>query len=343
MELDIEDFPALEEYLRRNRHVSPGEMVAFQRLSGGISNKTVRVAWQDGPVWILKQALAKLRVSADWFSSPERIRVEANGLRWLNRLAPAGATPAFLWEDSDNHLMAMESVPAGHENWKSLLLAGQIKPELFAQFGILLGTIHRRSSEALIDVRVVFEATIYFESLRLQPYYVYTADAILAAAPFFRALVQETRQHKLSLVHGDFSPKNTLIYQGRLIILDYEVVHFGDPAFDAGFALAHFLSKAHHLRSNRVRLANSTAVFWQSYASEISSVPWADALEARVVRQALGCLLARVAGKSPLEYLTKTELLRQGKVVLSMMNAPPNSVRTLIDEFIGKIGDYADN
>jgi|ERR1700730_4420901 len=343
MQIDIEDFGVLEDYLRSNRHISPGERVSFQKLLGGVSNKTVRLMWPAGRAWVLKQALPKLRVSADWFSSPERIRVEAKALRWLNRLAPLGATPEFLWEDPANHLMAMEAVPEGHHNWKAVLLSGQIMPEHFEQFGVLLGTIHRRSSEAAAEVRRVFQVRTHFETLRLEPYYIYTAEKTPGAARYLQALVRETRRHRLSLVHGDFSPKNTLIYRGRLILLDHEVVHFGDPAFDLGFALTHFLSKAHYLHNKRILLANFAKLFWQVYAREISLLTWASALEPRVVRHTLGCLLARVAGKSPLEYLAGAEVLRQRDVVLSLMANPPNCVSGLIDEFIGEINTYAEN
>ena len=99
MELDIEDFDALRHYLAERGHLGPGEQVEFQKLFGGVSNRTVKVKWTYGNGWVLKQALAKLRVDADWFSSPDRIEVEAKALRWLNLMAPAGATPAFIFED----------------------------------------------------------------------------------------------------------------------------------------------------------------------------------------------------------------------------------------------------
>ncbi len=341
MEIDIEDFGVLEDYLRSNRRIHPRDRVAFEKLPGGISNKTVKVTWRDGRGWVLKQALPKLRVSADWFSNPERGRVEAKALSWLNCLALPGTTPAFLWEDPANHLLAMEAVPDGHENWKSLLLSGQILAEHFEQFGVLLGTIHRRSSESAAKVRAVFEVRTFFETLRLEPYYIYTAEGIPAAAGFLGALVRETGRCRLSLVHGDFSPKNTLIYQGRLILIDHEVVHFGDPAFDLGFALTHFLSKAHHLAQHRSRFADSAALFWQTYTSEVSGLDWTSTLEPRAVRHTLACLLARVAGKSRLEYLTGAEVLRQRDVVLSMMANPPKCIGGLIDEFIKKINAYA--
>ena len=113
--------------------------------------------------------------------------------------------------------MDMEAIPEEHENWKSVLLSGKIVSDHFEQFGLLLGTIHRQSSESRPEVSNTFADTTYFQSLRLEPYYLYTAQNITAAAGFLNALARETQQHKESLVHGDFSPKNTLIYRDKLI------------------------------------------------------------------------------------------------------------------------------
>jgi len=343
MEFDIEDFDALRDYLNARGHVKSGETVSFKNLQGGVSNRTVKVAWPDGHAWVLKQALAKLRVNVDWFSSPERIGVEAKALRCLNRLAPPGTTPSFIFEDMTQYLMGMEAIPEEHENWKSVLLSGQIVVNHFEQFGLLLGAIHRRSTEAGSEFRTAFADTTYFENLRLEPYYLYTAQKTAEASVFLNALAQETLRHKDSLVHGDFSPKNTLIYRGKLILLDYEVVHFGDPAFDLGFALTHFLSKAHHMPKERARLASAAELFWQVYCEEITGLNWAVALEPRVIRHTLGCLLARVAGKSPLEYLTPEEAARQRDVVLALIGEPPTSVPDLIAEFVHTIETYAQN
>ena len=343
MEFDIEKFDTLRDYLTERGYAKSGDTISLKTLAGGVSNRTVRVAFTSGRVWVLKQALAKLRVNVDWFSSPERIVVEAKALRWLNRSAPPGTTPAFIFEDMENHLLGMEAIPEEHENWKSVLLSGKIVSDHFEQFGLLIGTIHRQSSESRPEVAKAFADTTYFKSLRLEPYYLYTAQNITAAAGFLNALARETLQHKESLVHGDFSPKNTLIYRDKLILLDYEVVHFGDPAFDIGFALTHFLSKAHHLPQARARLASAAELFWQVYYDEIMRMKWAGGLEPRVVRHTLGCLLARVAGKSPLEYLTPWERARQHDVVLALMAEPPTNIPDLIAEFVRKIETYAQN
>src|SRR5277367_5470261 len=199
MEIDIEDFDSLRQYLIGRGHIEPDESISFKRLVGGVSNRTVRVGWSDGHAWVLKQALAKLRVDVDWFSDPERIGVEAKATRWLNVLAPKDTTPLFVFEDMANHLMAMEAIPEESESWKAVLLSGRIVSNHFEQFGQLLGTIHRRSSEAGSEICEVFADTTHFESLRLEPYYRYAAEKAPAAAVFLNALVQETIRHKNSL------------------------------------------------------------------------------------------------------------------------------------------------
>ncbi|MGN6700961.1 MAG: hypothetical protein ACTHMR_22610, partial [Thermomicrobiales bacterium] len=86
--LDIEQPAALLAYLHATGRLAPGELVAIQPLGGGVSNRTVLVERASGDNWVLKQALAKLRVAVDWFSSPLRIEREALALRWLPDLAP---------------------------------------------------------------------------------------------------------------------------------------------------------------------------------------------------------------------------------------------------------------
>jgi hypothetical protein len=90
-------------------------------------------------------------------------------------------------------------------------------------------------------------------------------------------------------------------------------------------------------------LANAATLFWQVYSNEVAPLDWAKALEPRVVRHALVCLLARVAGKSPLEYLTPQEVARQRDVILLLIANPPTKVSDFITHFIQQIETHAEN
>jgi tRNA A-37 threonylcarbamoyl transferase component Bud32 len=333
--VDIEDAGALLAYLRGRDLVRAGETAQVRVLAGGVSNRTVWVGRAGGEAWVLKQALAKLRVAVDWFSSPERIRREALGMRYLRELAPEGTIVRLLFEDPEQDLLAMEAVPEPHDNWKSLLLAGRIDAAHVTAFGTLLGTVHRRASERAGELATAFADRSFFESLRLEPYYLYAAERAAGAAPFLRALVDDTRRVRDTLVHGDFSPKNVLVHGARLVLLDHEVIHFGDGAFDVGFALAHLLSKAHHLPRHRAAFASASVAFWEAYAR--AAGPAAADRQARAARHGLGCLLARVDGRSPLEYLDDAERARQRAAVLALVDRPPATVAALAAQFLERV------
>ena len=334
--IDIEQPNQLIAYLERSGHIDPGEQIVVRVLAGGVSNRTVLVERANGGAWVLKQALAKLRVAVDWFSNPERIHREALGLRWLAQLAPPDTTVPLVFEDQRQHILAMSAVPQPHENWKTMLLRGELELDHIAQFARLIGTIHRAGA-GRADVMAAFDDRSFFESLRVEPYYVYTAEQTPVAAPFYDELIAATRARRLTLVHGDYSPKNILVYHDRLVLLDHEVIHFGDPAFDLGFALTHLLSKAHHLPLQRASFAGAARYFWRSYRETLGAAEWWADLDHWTVRHTLGCLLARVAGRSPLEYLDSGERARQQTAVVTLMRRPPETVDELVAQFVARV------
>ncbi|HET8549808.1 MAG TPA: phosphotransferase [Bryobacteraceae bacterium] len=293
--IDIEDPAQLKAYL--------GPVTA-RVLRGGVSNKTVLIERENGEAWVLKQALPQLRVAVEWFCSPDRINREAKGLEVAGRYVTA---PRLVFHDPANHLLAMEAVPPPHENWKTMLLRGELQEAYVIEFARMLRALHSAPFDP------AFEDTSYFEALRLEPYYLYTAEQCPEAAEFLHDLVASTRATHRALVHGDYSPKNVLIHNDQLVLLDFEVMHWGDPAFDVGFALAHLISKAHYLRDRR--FAEAASLFY----SQFSSYP-------RAIHHALGCLLARVAGRSTLEYLTPGHRARQRQVVVRLMRNPPAAI-----------------
>lgn len=331
--LDIEQPAALRSYLQATDRVDSAEHLRLTVLKGGVSNRTVLVEF-DGGTWVLKQPLARLRVEAEWLSGVERVHREALGLRWLARLTPAGSVPGFVFEDHVHHILAMEAVPRPHENWKTMLLSGRLESVHIEQFAHLLACIHLGGTANCEQIADEFDDRTFFENLRLQPYYGHTAAQVPEAAAFLKHLIETTRSRRITLVHGDYSPKNILVVGDRLVLLDHEVIHFGDPAFDLGFSLCHFLSKAHHLPEHRPAFAGAAVMYWQKYIAAVAQHPWSGDLENHAVRHTIGCLLARVAGKSPLEYLDDNERRRQMAAILPLIGELPANVVALTGTFL---------
>jgi len=334
--LDIEQPDMLLAYLRGTSRIGLDEPVQMRLLSGGVSNRTVLVRRPDGEAWVIKQALTRLRVAAEWTSDPRRVHREAAGLRCLARIAPDAVAP-FVFEDFTHHLFAMQAVPEPHANWKQRLLAGRVDLQHVEGFATLLARIHRFGCDEADALGAEFADCSFFESLRIEPYYEYSARRAPAAETFIRELVDACRRRRYTLVHGDYSPKNVLVCDRRIVLLDHEVIHFGDGAFDVGFAMAHLLSKAHHLPEHREAFAQAAHRFWQIYQDHAAGTLARQDVESFAVRHTLGCLLARAVGRSPLEYLAPGQREDQARTVTELMGDAPDSMPRLIDSFTQRL------
>ncbi len=335
MPLNIEAPDELLHYLRSTGRVGPADAPRMTALHGGVSNRTVLVEHEDGSAWVLKQALPRLRVEVEWFSDLARTQREAAGLRWLSRMMP-GAVPDYVFEDPAEHLLAMSAVPQPHVNWKEHLLAGGLEQGHVAEFARLLARIHRLGNDHIEEVATTFANRNSLESLRLEPYYLYTASVVAPAAPFLKALTAETRALRIGLTHGDYSPKNVLLHRDRLILLDHEVMHFGDPSLDVGFALSHLLSKAHFVAAQRGEFAAAALLFWREYRRD-NQTSADERLETRAARHTLACVLARAAGRSPLEYMNLDQRRHQVDAVLPLILDPPATPEELVPRFCERL------
>jgi fructosamine-3-kinase len=273
-------------------------------LGGGVSNIVV-LAEAPHVRAVLKQALEKLRVEQDWFCSRDRIFNEVTGLRALASLLPAAAVPAVLFEDREQCLFAMEAAPRDAPNLKDLLLAGRAPAGVGATLGSYLGQWVAATYQRP-EWRETFGSLEIFDNLRLDPYYRATALRHPDLAPHFESLIEECSARRVALVHGDYSPKNVLLWDGRPTLIDLEVAHFGDPSFDAAFFTNHLVLKSFYRPSSRAAFAAMAAEFWTALRAALpAGLDW---FEPATIRH-LGCLmLARVDGKSPAEYLRDPEL-----------------------------------
>lgn len=291
---------AMTTALRRVGLISPHEEPRGEPLAGGVSSEIWRIDLRSGPVCV-KRACPTLRVAAHWEVPVERNAFE---VAWLEVAAgiDAACVPRLRGHDAAAGLFVMDYLdPATYRLWKTELRDGRADADVAAAVGARLVRIHAATAHDQSIARR-FRTDALFHALRLAPYLEAAGEKHPDAAAALRALVHVTASTCEALVHGDVSPKNLLIGPDGPVFLDAECAWYGDPAFDLAFCLNHLLLKCLWTPAARPALLRCFEALCAAYAHGVTWCDW-PALEARAARLLPGLLLARVDGKSPVEYL----------------------------------------
>lgn len=285
------------QYVAERFGIAP-ESICATDLGGGVSNHVVLVE-APGSRFVLKQSLERLRVQEDWFCDRGRIFREVEALRVLSGILPAGSVPAVLFEDREQYAFAMQTAPADSITWKTELMNGDVVLSRAEAIARIHGALVTRSwaSDAY---RGVFGDQTAFDELRLDPYYRFTAKRHPDLASLFEEAIERCRTSAMSLVHGDWSPKNLLVSNAGVMAIDFEVIHFGDPSFDTAFLLNHLLLKSFYQPRHSAKYRAAASVYWNTITAQ---VPDCKSLERGTLLHLPLLLLARVDGKSPAEYI----------------------------------------
>jgi tRNA A-37 threonylcarbamoyl transferase component Bud32 len=322
---------SLDEFLWERGLATCGEHGEWVALAGGVSSDIWRVS-VGGKTICVKRALGKLKVSADWFASPERNAYEWAWLNFAARHLPLNV-PTPLAHDPAAGVLAMSFLPGEHYPvWKNKLLSGNVDVAFAREVGRVVGRLHAISAKDQ-SLLVQLGDTKSFEAIRLDPYLLATGARHPRVEQGMRALVDRTKSIRIAAVHGDVSPKNILMGPAGPVILDAEAAWYGDPAFDLAFCLNHLLLKCIARPASRPQYLQAFAALSLAYFEEIDWEPRAG-IEHRAATLLPALLLARVDGKSPVEYLideSERELVRS--IAIDLIQTPPVDLADLARRF----------
>lgn len=288
------------EYLRERGWVR-SDPVRVELLGGGVSNAVLRVETPE-KLFVLKQSRPQLRTRDAWFSDLERVYREQEVMQVLYPLLPPPTVPEVLFVDRGNYVFAMSHAPRDARNWREQLLDGQVEEAMGEHAGRILGRIHETTARSPAQMEAFCDRVV-FEQLRVDPYYCRIQERRPEVAAAVAPLIEQLRATSEALCHGDYSPKNILTHGAGFTLVDYETAHLGDPTMDLGFFLSHLLLKAvRRSRAGGTAYLDLTRAFWRGYAAEVSFQSPAN-LQARGIGHLGVCLLARIDGTSPVDYL----------------------------------------
>ncbi len=319
------------DYLRSTGRIARDANAQAETLAGGVSNIVLRITVDGGDDFVIKQSRAQLRTEAEWLSRVDRVFREVATMRLLADVLPPGAVPRVLFEDRDNYLFAMEAIEREHRVWKSELLAGRVDPGIADTLAEMLLGVHQVADDKLAETEL--DDLVVFDELRIDPFYRRLVQVHPQLEQPLLALIDELETQCICLVLGDFSPKNMLLTERGVVLVDFETAHFGNPAFDIGFFLSHLCLKAIRAESQAEPIISLTHSFWNRYRAG-GNMAW---LEEQAGPHLAACMLARIDGKSPVDYLSGTQQdlaralaiqgIRDAASVTSMLDRVADAVR----------------
>ena len=319
-----------ETLLRELGIADASDVLSVEPLTGGVASDIAKVDLGKRTICV-KFALPKLKVAADWQAPVHRNAAEYAWLKVAADLLPRSAVRLFGRSEAQ-HGFAMEFV-SGEDVylWKTSLLEQKPNKGEALLVADMIGRIHQKSSQSGFDT-TPFHNRDDFHALRIEPYLSATAKVHSDLSPLLNELEDMLYQSNQVLVHGDVSPKNILMRSGGPVLLDAECATMGDASFDPSFCLNHLVLKAIHLPPTRERLLKDVVAFWQAYATHITWEP-PTTLESRVCRLLPALMLARVDGKSPVEYLNDAEKNIVRAISKSLLKTPADT----ISEFANRV------
>lgn len=305
--------------------------IVLRPLTGGVSADIWHVT-SGGRSFVVKRALPQLRVAQEWTAPLSRNRSEVDWLNEVSRIAPEAVPQVFACDEQLNMFAMSYFAPELYPLWKSELRQGRTDPQVARAVGAIAARIH--NATAYSDAIAQRFATDHaFLSLRVDPYLYATAKRHPDLADTLRAIGHDILATKRALVHGDLSPKNILVGAQSPILLDAECAWYGEPAFDIAFCLNHLYLKCVWVPEAAARFIACADALTEAYLGTITFEPPAD-IARRIARILPGLMLARIDGKSPVEYITdESDKARVRRVSRGLLQDETRTLTTIKTEF----------
>lgn len=246
----------------------------------------------------VKRALSRLRGGRRLAAPIERNHYEILWLIEANRIVP-NFVPDIVGVDSRTMMFAMSWLdPASHRPWSALLADGEPDLAFAGQVAIAVARMHAATARRG-DLAGRFASNDIFRQMRIDPLLRALSHDWPGHAARIEDIAARTHETRVALIHGDVNPGNVLRDpRGRPMLLDAEFACYGDPAFDAAYALAHLLLASLALPGRHEASLLAFDAFATTY---LGGVNWENqwGIEERILDLLPLLLLSRVDSDAP--------------------------------------------
>ena len=287
-----EDLP---EYLTALGLLTPGEHVSVEPAGEGNINWVRRVRSAARPFSVVvKQARPALERFPEYRVSTQRIEFEARWYETVARFDREKICPRVHFFDAQRKALVLEDL-GGAEPLNILLARGGDAAGIAAALGRFLGAVHAGTRDPALAARFqntemrqlhgehIFGLPFRANDFPLSPAVRRRAERVAADADLLRRIDAAHRRYRelaLALIHADVQPSNVLVAAGAPRLLDAEIAHQGDPAFEIGQLAGHLWLRA-LARGDARAAAPAVSALWSSYMAALDGaleVAFADVM-----------------------------------------------------------------
>jgi 5-methylthioribose kinase len=264
-------------YLRGQHLLEPGEEASLEPAGDGNINwvRRVRIS-PSGRSLVLKQARPALERFPEYQVTTERIVFEWRYYEIARASDPGGVLPKVLAFDERERVLILEDLGSAERLDEALRKGGDGRSAAHA-LGQFLGRVHGATRDPALArdfsndaMRRLHGDHIFFLPFRenafpLSPRLRHRAEEVWKDAAL-TARADEAYARYLgagdALVHGDVQAGNVLLAPSGPKLLDAEIAHLGDPAFDLGTLVAHLCVNA---LAQRAAVPSAVTALWSAY------------------------------------------------------------------------------
>lgn len=331
MDLTEQNLPS---YLRHKNWLGKREPYRILPLSGGNLNYLFRV---DTPQrsFVVKQAREKIKLLDHLQVPRQRVEIERNALHAFKKATQSRSVPELYDYDVENFVLIMEAVPPTYTLFTYELLAGNVNlnlPKTMARFYAQLHTSTYQNRQ----LQQQFASMEMFDTFKIGFFHKELLQKVSSTAykNVFNAM-EKCHQNRICLIHADSQPKNMLVNGDHFYLLDYELSTFGDPAFDVGNILAHYILVAIINYPLRERYFKAMNIFWREYQRHCS-FPFLEQLQRNALQHFAPVIFGRTSSSIKISFIeSKTRNVAE-KVLLSLAEHPPQNlldVFTIVEKY----------
>lgn len=317
MEATRLDEATLPDYLRGLGLVRAGDRVEVEPAGDGNIN-WVRRARSGGHSWIVKQARPALERFPEYRVTTDRILFEA---RWLETVRPLDAErvcPTVVRFDPEARVLVLEDLGRAPRLDHVLARRPGAGVEPARRLARFLGAIHSATRDPGLAARFendamrrlhgdhIFALPFHPNEFPLPPALRARAEALWsdrALVAIAEAAYRRYLEPRGALVHGDVQAGNVLLGAAGAVLLDAEIAHVGDPAFDLGTLIAHLRLPA-VARGAPGDASEAVEAAWLAYAAASGA---GSQLRREAERYAAIEMLRRTLGAARAEVATERE------------------------------------